>query len=104
VDDFNGDGKADIAGMVAQSGQWWVSLSRGSTVSTSLWTSWPPSEGWTNFLVGDFTGDGKKDIAARNSRGDWWVAASTGTSFINAYWGSWSTAVSWPDIFAGRLS
>jgi hypothetical protein len=103
VADFKNDGKAAIAGMVADTGQWWVGLSTGSAFSTTLWAGWSPSAGWQNFVLGDFTGDGKLDMAARTSSGDWWVAASTGTSFVTAYWGTWSTAVSWPEIFAGRL-
>jgi hypothetical protein len=41
VGDFNGDGKADVAGQDSQSGQWWVGLSSGSALQTTLWDAWP---------------------------------------------------------------
>jgi hypothetical protein len=43
VGDFNGDGKSDITGLVAGSGQWWTSVSNGSAFTTSLWATWPSS-------------------------------------------------------------
>jgi hypothetical protein len=90
--------------MVAQTGQWWVGVSTGSGFTTSLWTVWSPSAGWTNFLVGDFTGDGFNDFAARDAAGEWWVAASTGANFVNDRWSTWNSAAGWPDVFSGRLT
>jgi hypothetical protein len=56
VSDFNGDGKADIAGRDLASGTWWVGLSNGSTaLSTSLWTTWSPGVTWADTSSGDFS-------------------------------------------------
>jgi hypothetical protein len=41
VGDFDGDGKADLAGRYQQGGQWWSAVSSGSDFATSLWTTWP---------------------------------------------------------------
>jgi RHS repeat-associated protein len=94
--DFNGDGKADIAGMTSY-GQWWVALSSGSLFNhgSSPWdtTNWP---GTLQFpLVGDFNGDGKADIAAYDSTtGNWRVGLSTGSSFTSSVWDVWNINVS----------
>ncbi len=103
--DFNGDGQPDIAGRVLQTGQWWVSLSAGSSSVTSLWTIWSTAGNWVDVRVGDFNGDGKTDIVGRFAiGGQWWVAQSTGSSFINSLWSTWSTAVSWVDVQVGDFN
>jgi FG-GAP repeat len=54
VGDFNGDGKADIAGRVSPSGQWWAGISNGSsTFNPALWTTWNPSVTWVDVHAGD---------------------------------------------------
>jgi hypothetical protein len=98
--DFLGNKKSETIGMTA-SGDWWVSVSNGSTVTNQLWTSWSPAVNWVDVQTGDFNGDGKTDIAGRDAAsGQWWVALSTGSSFTNSYWGSWSAspAVTWADV------
>jgi FG-GAP repeat protein len=48
----------------------------------------------SRILVGDFTGDGKDDIAARiPTTGQWLVGQSNGSRFVGTIWGSWATAV-----------
>jgi len=102
VGDFNGDGKADLAAREADTGQWWVAISTGSSFTTSLWTQWNPNVTWVDVQVGDFTGDGKADLAGRVLQtGQWWVAQSTGSSFNNSLWATWSPNVTWVDVMTG---
>jgi hypothetical protein len=54
VGDFNGDGKADIAGRVLQSGQWWVAQSTGSSFNNSLWTTWYAGVTWVDVQNGRY--------------------------------------------------
>jgi hypothetical protein len=98
VGDFNGDGKADIAGMTA-SGDWWGAISNGSSFTNSFWGHWNPNVTWVDVKVGDFNGDGMADIAGRYMEaGQWWVAQSTGSSFTNSLWGTWNPAATWVDV------
>ena len=41
VGDFNGDGKDDLVGRRSDENEWWVSLSTGSGLETSVWEDWP---------------------------------------------------------------
>jgi hypothetical protein len=104
--DFNGDGRADLAGRYLQAGQWWVSLSEGVTASsTTLWTTWSREVTWVDVRVGDFTGDGLADIIGRTLQGgQWWVGTSTGSAFANALWATWSPAVTWLDVQVGDFA
>ncbi|MDY0171179.1 MAG: hypothetical protein RBS80_31860, partial [Thermoguttaceae bacterium] len=52
--DFTGDGKADIAGRVATSGDWWVAESTGNGFTNAKWTRWNPTLAWGRVLVGNF--------------------------------------------------
>jgi hypothetical protein len=54
VGDFNGDGKADLAGMEQGSDQWWVGLSTGSALQTTPWGAWSPAAGWDAVAAGNF--------------------------------------------------
>jgi hypothetical protein len=105
VGDFNGDGKADIAGRYLETGQWWVNLSAGSSFNTSLWVTWNPAATWVDIQVGDFNGDGRSDLAGRyKEAGQWWVAASSGSAFNNTLWTTWAAAVTWVDVRAGKFA
>jgi hypothetical protein len=89
VGDFNGDGRADMAGY-AGNGQWHVCLSTGSGFNCSYWAGHPG--GQTNNVVADFNGDGMADIAAYAGDGRWQVCLSTGSGFNCSpyYWqGHW---------------
>jgi FG-GAP-like repeat len=88
VGDFNGDGRADIAGWNTSIQGWHVALSTGRSFDPSaaggggFWTDnfGQPNQG--EMMVGDFTGDGKADIAGWNSSAvGWHVAVSTGKRF-----------------------
>ncbi|MDY0170820.1 MAG: FG-GAP-like repeat-containing protein, partial [Thermoguttaceae bacterium] len=79
--DFTGNGKADIAGRVATTGDWWVAESTGNGFTNAKWTRWNPNLELVDVMAADFTGDGVADIAGRiATTGDWWVARSTGSS------------------------
>jgi hypothetical protein len=55
VGDWNGDGKADIAGRYKETGQWWVGISDGAGhFNTALWNTWSPAVSWTNVRSGLF--------------------------------------------------
>jgi hypothetical protein len=100
--DFNGDGRADIATLNSQTGQWSVNLTNGSA---SVWTTWNTGVHWTNIMVGDFTGNGRMDIIGRDpSSGNWWLAASTGSSFVNSLWGTWNPSATWVDVKVGDFN
>jgi hypothetical protein len=106
IGDLNGDGKADIIGRVLQSGQWWASLSNGSTaLSTSLWATWSPAVTWVDVRIADLNGDGNADIIGRVLQsGQWWAGISNGSAFTNSLWATWSTAVTWVDVQVGDFN
>jgi hypothetical protein len=54
VGDFNADGRDDITGRISSNGQWWTSLSQGSTSTTSLWTTWSPAVSWVDVHSGNY--------------------------------------------------
>ena len=107
VGDFNGDGRDDIAGRAANSGEWWVALSQPGGGSTNqYWGRWSPGATWTDVQVGDFSGDGRADLAGRvAASGEWWVAVSqAGGGSNNHFWGRFSTAANWVDFRAGDFN
>jgi hypothetical protein len=108
VGDFNGDGRADIAGRVASTGEWYVAQSTGSSLVSRRWGRWGAGAStWTDVLVGDFNHDGRDDLAGRHvGTGDWWVALAnnTGDGFINQRWGRWNTGVKWLDVQVGDFN
>ncbi len=89
VGDFTGDGKVDVAIHDRQSGDWFVGRSTGSRFTIEPWVRGFGNQGATveEAFVGDFTGDGKADVAIQNRRtGDWFVGRSTGSSFEIEAW------------------
>jgi hypothetical protein len=103
--DFTGDGKADIAGRIATTGDWWVATSTGTGFANAKWTRWNPSLELVDVMAADFTGDGKADIVGRiATTGDWWVATSTGTGFANAKWTRWNRTLEWTPVLVGNFA
>lgn len=98
--DFDGDGRADLAGRTS-GGQWWVARSIGTSFSSTAWAPWTESAGWRDVVVGDFDGDGRSDLAGRTAAGQWWVARSGGAGFTNTAWDTWSASAGWRDVRVG---
>jgi subtilisin-like proprotein convertase family protein len=95
-----------ILGRETSTGGIWVGVSNGSSAfSNSFFGSLSPAANWVNVITGDFNGDGKTDVAARNiTTGQWWVGINTGSAFSFSFWGTWSTAVTWVDVNAGDFN
>ncbi|PRY20542.1 FG-GAP repeat domain-containing protein [Pseudosporangium ferrugineum] len=90
VGDFNNDGRDDIVTFTrGSSADVYVALSTGSSFSGTGWK-------WHDWFAvgseipgtGDFTGDGRADIATftRGSAADVYVARSTGGTFLGTGW------------------
>jgi hypothetical protein len=88
---------SSVAGM-APDGSWWMASSNGTNFVNQFWGAWNGSITWKFVQVGDFTGNGRKDIVGMAPDGSWWVALSTGTGFVNQYWGSWNSSVNWTNV------
>ena len=89
--DVNGDGKTDIVGRSASTGDRQVALSTGSSFSPSKsWGVWSPIPDFS-FALADVNGDGKADTVGRNAEGQVRVGLSTGTTFAaSSKWSSLS--------------
>jgi hypothetical protein len=104
--DFNGDGKQDVAG-IDSSGQWWVSLSTGTSFSPrTKWAQWSIPAAWTKLFVADVDGDGKDDIVGFGYNGAWFVGLSNGTNAFTtgSAWAQWSIPASWDQVFVGDFN
>ncbi len=102
VGDFNGDSKLDVIGLT-ENGQWWVGLSSGSGFIDQFWGSWG-EQTYRDFLIGDFDGDGRDDIAARDSASHLLINYSTGISFTAVNAGIWNSNTVWLDSTVGDLN
>jgi hypothetical protein len=92
----------EIVGRIGETGQIWTGISTGSSFTSSMWAAFNPNVTWVDFVTGDFTGDGRTDIAARDlNTGNWWVGVSNGSSFTTTLWTTWSPNVTWVDVQVG---
>lgn len=100
--DFTGAGRDGIAGRTS-TGVWFLT---SYDTSDSKWKNsrmgrWSDKVLWSDAIVGDFDGDGRDDIAARNPTNAWWAFQSDGVKFASTRLGSWSTAEAWSDVQVG---
>jgi len=96
VRDFDGNGLDDLATYDSLSGNWWVSLSRGSDFDTLKWDSLSPPSGWGSQVEGDFDGDGWKDVASfYPPTAEWWVSLSRGDRFETSLWQQLTPGIGW---------
>lgn len=101
--DFNGDGRSDVA-MLSAAGNWWVALTpaSGPYAPPTSWASLRTDVTLAFPTVGDFTGDGRDDIALFNPlSGVWRVLASTGSGFDKLNFGNWDPATNWTKPLVG---
>jgi hypothetical protein len=69
-----------------------------------VWTTFGTKAGWTS-LVGDFTRDGRDDIASYHpGSGNWVVSTSTGSSFTNRVWNTYGTKSGWTQHLVSDLN
>lgn len=103
--DFNGDGLTDWAGRSPSDGMWRVLLGLGGEFAApAIWGTWTTSVTFSDFLVGDFNGDGLDDVTARASTGTHVVGLSTGSGFMSSSFGAWSTIVDWENVLVGDVN
>lgn len=104
VGDFTGDGRTDVAIHDRQTGAWWIGRSTGTSFALEPWASNFGTGGQAErIFIGDFTGDGRVDVAVQDTRsGNWWVGRSTGAGFAIEPWVSgFGTLGAAEDIVAG---
>jgi FG-GAP-like repeat/IPT/TIG domain/Beta-propeller repeat len=94
-----------LVGQTAQSGQWWVAKSNGSSAFTNVLAgTWSPT--WVDVQTGDFNGDGFTDLVGMNLQtGQWLVGLSDGAGhFTTTVWSQWDPSVTWVDVKVGDLN
>ena len=105
IGDFNGDGRADIAGR-STIGQWWVNRSTGTSFSAALfYGNWSTGTTWNDVRMADFNGDGRDDIIGRSTIGQWWVAEVGTSGFVMKHLGNWSgPQTKWSEVTVGDFN
>ena len=118
VADLNGDGRDELVSRIRDTGDWLVARSTGVPFSSiaepsttgfisTVWGKWSTEVSWTNVSFGDFTGDGRDDIAGRDTvSGNWFVAISDGSKLTTSStrWGRWGAAATWLDVRVGDVN
>jgi subtilisin family serine protease len=103
VDDFTGDGRADVLGRSA-AGHWWLARGTDNGYLSQYAGQWNTRAKWTEVVVDDFDGDGRRDVLGRTISGQWWVSLGGGTTARSRFAGRWSTKVEWVDVKIGDFT
>ncbi|MCA9151645.1 MAG: hypothetical protein KDA92_20210, partial [Planctomycetales bacterium] len=69
------------------SGAWEVGRFTTAGLQVADWGQWATTTGWDYIMVGDFDGDGREDVIARNN-GKWWVTREVNGQFVSTQWGN----------------
>ncbi|MCA8988326.1 MAG: VCBS repeat-containing protein, partial [Planctomycetaceae bacterium] len=107
VGDFNDDGLPDVLALYDVAGSTtnfdvMVGLSTGSSFDQTSWFRMTVSQNLNAFVVGDFNGDGRTDIAALLNNRRWWVGLSNGLDeFQWSSWGVWNFAAGIQTVVVG---
>jgi CSLREA domain-containing protein len=102
--DFDFDGRDDLACLVTDTGQWWVSRSQGDHFDATWWGSSDASAQWAAIVTGDFNGDGRTDVAGlqkideRGFKGRWWVGLSAYDETLDKWGFDFSTWDWWGSV------
>ncbi len=81
--DFDGDGRADLAIWRPSEGNWWIAKSTGGTTTRQWGVNGDVP------VPGDYDGDGKIDLAVwrASEGGKWYVVLSSGAEYPDIRWG-----------------
>src|SRR6266850_2228710 len=83
IGDFDGDGKADILWRNTSTGENYVYLMNGTTITGEGYLRTVADLNWKLVGIGDFNGDGKADILWRNvSTGENYIFPMNGTTIL----------------------
>jgi N-acetylneuraminic acid mutarotase len=87
ANDFDGDGKSDLAVWRGTTSEWLIQRSSDDQLQTVKWgASYIPYRDVT--VAADYDGDGKTDIAVfRRGNGHWYIRQSSDGKTLDIYWG-----------------